>query len=224
NIIPSENQLVAELGASRMTINRSLRELTIEGLLKRVHGLGTFVAEPPRQASLIELRSIAEEIKAQNKVHRAEVLSLCTQTADKYLATCMGVKSGDQLYHICVVHYQDEVPIQLEIRWVNPDQVPDFLEVDFTSTTPTDFLIGRLRPDNVEHVVQAILPTDFAAAHLAIPSSEPCLRLNRRTWIDGNIITAVELIYPSSRYDLGAVYTLDQKHTPCLSPSLSGKL
>lgn len=44
--IPSEAELVAQFGFSRMTINRALRELTDEGLLVRLQGVGTFVAEP----------------------------------------------------------------------------------------------------------------------------------------------------------------------------------
>ena len=44
--VPSESELVEELGFSRMTINRALRELTAEGLLVRMQGVGTFVAQP----------------------------------------------------------------------------------------------------------------------------------------------------------------------------------
>lgn len=44
--VPSETELVQQLGFSRMTINRALRELTAEGLLVRMQGVGTFVAEP----------------------------------------------------------------------------------------------------------------------------------------------------------------------------------
>jgi DNA-binding GntR family transcriptional regulator len=38
--IPSEAELVAQFGFSRMTINRALRELTDEGLLVRLQGWG----------------------------------------------------------------------------------------------------------------------------------------------------------------------------------------
>ncbi|WP_153016042.1 GntR family transcriptional regulator, partial [Pseudomonas savastanoi] len=41
--VPSESELVTQLGFSRMTINRALRELTAEGLLVRMQGVGTFV-------------------------------------------------------------------------------------------------------------------------------------------------------------------------------------
>ena len=37
--IPSEAELVAQFGFSRMTINRALRELTDEGLLVRLQGV-----------------------------------------------------------------------------------------------------------------------------------------------------------------------------------------
>jgi len=203
HMIPSENQLASELGASRMTINRPLRELTAEGLLKRVHGLGTFVAEPPRQASLIELRSIADEIKMQGKAYRAEVLELSSVEAPEDIAQHMGIASGRPLFHVVVVHYQDEVPIQLEMRWVNPEKVPTFLDIDFTSTTPTSYLISQ---NELEHVVEAVMPDELMATHLAVPNTEPCLKLKRRPWEGGVVVTSVDMIYPSSRYQLGARY------------------
>lgn len=60
--IPSEAELVAQYGFSRMTINRALRELTDEGLLVRLQGVGTFVAEP--KASPRCLKSAASRMKS----------------------------------------------------------------------------------------------------------------------------------------------------------------
>jgi GntR family histidine utilization transcriptional repressor len=49
--MPSETELVAEFGVSRMTVNRALRELQSEGLVDRSQGVGTFApscsASPP---------------------------------------------------------------------------------------------------------------------------------------------------------------------------------
>ncbi len=57
-----------------MTINRELRELTDEGMLVRLQGVGTFVAEPKGQSALFEVRSIADEIASRRHQHRCEVL------------------------------------------------------------------------------------------------------------------------------------------------------
>jgi GntR family histidine utilization transcriptional repressor len=43
-LVPSEQALVRQFGASRMTVNRAVRELSAEQVLIRRQGAGTFVA------------------------------------------------------------------------------------------------------------------------------------------------------------------------------------
>src|ERR1044071_7779971 len=79
--IASEAELVRDMGVSRMTINRALRELTIEGRLVRVQGVGTFVAEPKAQSALFEVRNIADEIAARGRKHSSQVILLRREKA-----------------------------------------------------------------------------------------------------------------------------------------------
>jgi len=206
---PSENQLVRELGVSRMTVNRALRELTQEGRLKRVHGVGTFVAEHRNHASLVELQDIAEESKAQGRAHRAEVLLLAKETASADVASLMELEPQSAVYHVTLLHFQDEVAIQLEDRYVNPILDPAFLSVDFRRRTPTQHLIGLFQPDEVEHVVQAVMPSATTCRQLKMAPDEPCLSLRRRTWKHNQVVTVVSLFYPGARYDLAARYRTD---------------
>ena len=60
--IPSENELVKLLGVSRMTVNRALRELTAEGYLVRVQGVGTFVSARKPVAAMLKIRPIKKEV------------------------------------------------------------------------------------------------------------------------------------------------------------------
>ncbi len=60
--IPSENDLVTALGVSRMTVNRALRELTAEGYLIRVQGVGTFVSPRKPVAAMLELGAIKKKV------------------------------------------------------------------------------------------------------------------------------------------------------------------
>ena len=206
--IPSENQLVRRLGVSRMTVHRALRELTQEGRLQRVHGVGSFVAEPPHHASLIEIRNIADEIRQDGGQHRAVVCRQRRIAADDAVAERLEIAIGTEVFHVILVHHRNELPIQLEERYVAADLVPDFLDIDFSVLTPSEHLLAAIRPDEMEHVVQAIQPDAETCARLAIVAGEPCLRLARRTWHGDRIVTWARLTYPSSRYDLGARYTL----------------
>ena len=61
--LPSESELVAQFGISRMTVNRALRELTEQGRIERVAGVGSFVAEDKPQSTLLQIANLASEIR-----------------------------------------------------------------------------------------------------------------------------------------------------------------
>src|SRR5579863_1363186 len=74
--VPSENELVREFGVSRMTANRALRELSAEGVLVRIAGVGSFVANRQPHTHPLEIHNIADEIRARGHVHRAQLVTL----------------------------------------------------------------------------------------------------------------------------------------------------
>jgi GntR family histidine utilization transcriptional repressor len=80
--LPSENQLVSALGLSRMTINRALRELTSDGLIVRMMGVGTFVAATKTASPLFEVKNIADEIQRRGHRHRTEVVFVREEETD----------------------------------------------------------------------------------------------------------------------------------------------
>jgi GntR family histidine utilization transcriptional repressor len=204
--VPSENELVESFSISRMTANRALRELTADGFLSRVPGVGTFVREPPARSSLMELRNIAEEIAQRGHAYAAHVEKRRTVEATPALAEQFEVKLPATLFHLVMVHTENGVPVQLEDRHVNPIAVPRFNEQDFAKITPTAYLIAHRPVDELEHTVEALLPTPEQRALLDIDENEPCLALHRRSWSKGHVVTVATLIYPATRYALYSRY------------------
>ena len=202
--VPSENEIVESFGISRMTANRALNELTQEGWLQRVAGVGTFVKEPPRRTSLIEVRDIAEEIRERGHAHTARIEACERHFASPAMGAEFELPGEPVLFHVVMVHAENGVPIQIEDRWVNPDVAPDFLAQDFTSTTPAAYLIGNFPIDEIEHTVEAVMPTPAQQELLDIEATEPCLALARRTWTIEQVVTVATFIYPASRF---ALYT-----------------
>ena len=208
--LPSENELVNALEVSRMTINRALRELTQEGLIRRVHGVGSFVAKARRHASLIELQDIALEIEHDGKRHRIRVLQQTSVHADPFIADALEISPGDPVFYLSAVHYQDDLPIQLESRYVNAKAMPQFMQQDFSRITPTAYLLEQFKPDEMEHRVSAVMPDPEVRELLAMQAGQPCLRLIRRTWYQQQVVTHVTLTYPGDRYELGARYATNE--------------
>lgn len=117
--LPSEHQLVGALGLSRMTINRALRELTHEGLVVRRAGVGTFVAAPKAASALLQVRNIADDVRRHGHRHRTEVVYAREEpsgAADPELRAA----AGPTVFRTLIVHFEDDTPIQLEDRLVNP--------------------------------------------------------------------------------------------------------
>ena len=111
--ISSEAELVAYFGASRMTVNRAVRELTVGGRLIRKQGRGTYVAPIKPQASFLEITSIAQEIQKHGGSYSCQIHMLSKEKANPALAAAMKLKPYESVFHSVIVHKDKEVPIQL---------------------------------------------------------------------------------------------------------------
>ena len=96
--VPSENDIVKSFGVSRMTANRALCELRDEGVLVRIAGVGSFVADRHAHAHPLEIRGIADEIRDRGHVHRAEIVSLERIRPRAELADACGIAPRNELY------------------------------------------------------------------------------------------------------------------------------
>jgi len=200
--IASEAELVRDMGVSRMTINRALRELTLEGQLVRVQGVGTFVAESKAESALFEVRNIAEEIRARGSRHEAKVVLLQSEPADETTAELFNMRPGDAIFHSILLHLENGIPMQLEDRLVDPRIAKDYLTQDFATVTPYVYLSDVAPISEAEHVIEAVLARPHARKLLKIPAKEPCICLQRRTWSEGRLVSMAYLVYPGSRYRL----------------------
>lgn len=99
--------------------------------------------------------------------------------------------------------------MQLEERYVNPQVVPTYLEQDFGATPPSEYLVRHVPFDQIEHLVDAVLPSPEQAERLAMSAAEPCLLLTRRTWTRSIAVTWVRCLHPASRYRLGSRFRAD---------------
>lgn len=207
--LPSEQELVVEFGISRMTINRALRELAEQGRVIRVAGVGSFVAEEKPQSTLLQIANIADEVRRRGHDYRCNVITVERLSASMEVATWLDLQVGESVFHTVCVHLENDVPVQLEDRYVNPNVAPDFITQDFTVQQPSEFLTRNVPYDQIEHVVDAVLPTPEQAERLEMSPSEPCLLLTRRTWTRGMPVTFARLLHPATRYRLGSRFRVD---------------
>jgi len=114
--IPSEHELMAEFGVSRMTVHTAMSELAKEGVLTRVKGLGTFVAPPRAHLTLVRVTDPAEEIRKRGARYEAEVVVAMERRATAAELAGFNLPEGGSLYHLVVLHKENGSPVVLEDR------------------------------------------------------------------------------------------------------------
>ncbi len=207
--LPSEHELVAQFGISRMTVNRALRELAEQGRVKRIAGVGSFVAREKPQSTLLHIANLAEEIRQRGHDYSCDIVMVERVSATLEIAAALEMKTGESVFRSVCVHREDGVPVQLEDRYVNPRVSPDFAQQDFSRIQPSEFLVRHVPFDQIEHVIDAVLPTPDQARQLEMDPMQPCLLLTRRTWTHGVPVTLVRCLHPSARYRLGSRFRAD---------------
>jgi GntR family transcriptional regulator, histidine utilization repressor len=206
-LMPSEAELTAQFGVSRMTVNRAIRELQADGLVARAQGVGTFAAPLHRVSSTLTIRDLHDEIESRGHHHEAEVHVQRAEAAPPALAAQLGIQPGSTVFHTLIVHRENGVPLQCEDRYVNPACAPDYLAADFTRTTPTTVLFETTALWRAQYSIEAARPTAKEARLLGVAGDEPCLIIVRRTFTRDAAITIARLVHPGARYVLEGHFT-----------------
>lgn len=200
--IPSENELARKFAISRMTANRAINELASEGVLERIQGKGTYVSAAKPLQSVLRIEGIDEEIRGRGNEYSIRLLQLAVAQPNPEVWEMLGVPMGARLFYSRVVHLENDIPLQLEERWVNPKLAPRYLQQDFRIRTPHAYLMATVPLSRGVHTIEACRPEPRVARTLRMANGEPCLLIYRRTWADEAVASFAKLYHPGSRYQL----------------------
>jgi len=207
--VQSEHELVRELKVSRMTANRAIRELVQSGVLSRVAGLGTFVADLRVAGHPLQIRSIAAEIRARGHAYRAEVVSSERVSPPAEIRERLALRAAArQVFRSVIVHYENEVALQVEDRYVNPALAPGYLSVDFSTVTTHEYLMDVAPLERVEHVVRAVQPSALVRRLLSLGAEDVVLLIERTTFSRGQRASFARLHHAGNRFELHGVFDL----------------
>lgn len=205
--IPSESELAKEFNVSRMTANRALKELAEEGWIVRLQGVGSFVGLPKPEAALLEIKSIAREIREWGGVHSCDILHLKEESVTEEIAFQMNLNAERTVFHSIIVHKNRGFPVQYSERFINPEVAPDYIHQDFKTMTPNEYLISVAPIEKAEHIIESAKAAPEICTVLQIEPGEPCLILTRRTWSKNRVAAYSILTSPGSKYKLKGRFT-----------------
>ncbi len=202
--LPSDAELCAEFGVSRMTARQAMQRLAEDGLIRREPGRGSFVASPPAHRRTNRLMSFSQEMLRTGRVPSSRVLTRVVRPSTAAEAEALGVPARQPVVVLRRLRQADAEPIALESAVLVGATADAVLRADLTTGSLHEAL-GRagfaLR--HGEGTIGAAAATAEDARLLAIHVGDPLL-VERRVIIDahGRRIEATESRYPADRYAL----------------------
>ena len=201
--LPGEPELCRMFDVSRTVIRQALRELEQEGLIVRLKGKGTFVAEPKIRESLVEeLTGFYQDMLAKGQAPVSHVLKQEIVAAPRRIAGFLQTKIGTAVIQVDRVRYLDGEPIVLVSTYLPYELCPKLLQADLTQSSLYAFLqeeygieIARGR-----RTLEAVAATMEEAELLEIEEGDPLVMIDSVSYLaDGTPIEYYHALHRGDR-------------------------
>jgi GntR family transcriptional regulator len=208
--LPSDADLCAEFGVSRMTARAAVQKLVQDGLVYRESGRGTFVAPPIIDRQLSNLRGFSAEMSARGLLPSSTALETRIVAGSDAQTQALEVPEGSNVVVIRRIRRADGAPLVLD-RTVLSERCAGVLEADLEGGSLHEALIAQgITPASGTSTITAELATDDDAEHLSVKRRSPLLverRLIRDS--DGVAMEWTESRYVPERYSITAQFTVE---------------
>ena len=201
-LMPSEQEISARLGVSRMTARQALKSLCSRGLAFSQRGRGTFVSRMKLEKNFRQLLSFSEEMKDRGSQPRSKVLTFKRIHPDEDVVEALHLNPSEEVILLRRVRMADSAPLCIEATHLPTRLCPDLLETFEPSGSLYRALTEQygLQVHMADEVAEASVATATEAKLLRVRGKSPVFRFTRTAYLhNGEPIEFVKSIYRGDR-------------------------
>ena len=209
--LPSDTDLCAEFGVSRMTARNAMERLAADGLVRREPGRGSFVAAPPPHRRANRLMTFSQEMRRTGRVPRSRILARVVRPATPTEAATLGIPPRQSIVYLRRLRLADDEPIALEATVLVGTTAEAVMAADLASGSLHEALgRGGFMLYRGTGTITAVAASAEDAQLLDIHDGDPLL-VERRVIVDGygRRIEATESRYVAGRYGLDIQFDVE---------------
>ncbi len=179
--IASENELARQYGVSRMTARSVLTQLVGAGLLYRIPGKGTFVAQEP---TFIEkdrdYSSIREQLTKQGRNIRTKLISMEEVPASASIAKKLEIAEGNNVLCVHRLRTMEDKPISYHVSYFPLSYLPGLEKLDFVDSDSCRVIDDHygIKRGRIKETLESTLATFEEASSMGILPGHPLLLLS----------------------------------------------
>lgn len=209
--LPSDADICAEFGVSRMTARHAMARLAEEGLVRRDPGRGTFVAEPPAYRRANSLMTFSHEVRRQGRVPTSRIIRRLLRPPTELERTELHIARGEEIVELCRVRLADGLPVALETAVLTARCAHAVFSTDLERGSLHEALIGAgMVPSRGKAFIGAEAADQDDAEMLGVTPGDPML-VERRLILDqrGRPLERTESRYAATRYGLNVGFSVE---------------
>jgi GntR family transcriptional regulator len=206
--LPSESELAARFGVSRMTARQAVQNLAAEGLVQRRRGAGTFVAPRPIHRHVGSLMSFTEDMRRRGMKASSRLLAAGLRPATTADLDALRLPDGTRVVAISRLRLADGLPRAIEHAAL-PADCAAVLADDLETGSLHESLVALGRVPSISRSwIRARIATAAEARLLEIPRRSALL-VERRIIYDTDELPLehTETAYDADNYAIDAVFS-----------------
>ena len=189
--IPSESELSALFGVSRMTVRNVITKFVHSGEINRVPGKGTFVAERKIETVPLTYNGIREQLETQGNEVRTQLLvnELVDPTPELFKVFGESI-INTKIHRIVRVRYVKNEPFSYHISYVPEPYAPDIADQDLVDSQLCHILAEHynLARSRVTETLESVVANKDEAKHLKVKQGQPLIMLTDTIYNENGVI------------------------------------
>lgn len=210
DVLPSEAEVAAQFGVSRMTARQAVQNLAAEGLVRRRRGAGTFIAPRPLHRHAGPLMSYTDDMRRRGLVPASRLVTAELRPSTPAEADALRLAPGTRIVAIERIRLADGTPMALDTSCLTPDSA-GVLGHDLEAGSLHQALrsLGR-EPVSAQAWISARTATPHEARLLELSSKAAPVLVERRIIADahGEPLELTVSVFNAAQYVIDAAFTL----------------
>ena len=203
--LPSEAELCARFGISRITISHALQLLDERGLISRQRGRGTFVLGGIPEKTPVRVTDFAASMRAGLRDFRRSVAFAGLCPAPEDMALVLRCRPETPVYHARRVDCDGDLPVACDALWIPREHAEGITPAMLKS--PRFFSLWErtlsARHRHTEEVVEVVFADACRAGMLHLPRKTPLLRqMETMVAADAAPLAVFDSYYRADRFRL----------------------
>ncbi len=201
--IPTEEELSRMFGVNRMTVRQAIEELSIEKMIDRKRGKGTFLVSPKPKGLVYKLEHISsftDDMKALGLAPRTETRSVEVVEPTTNVRIILGLKKKDKVIYTLRVKYAEDEPVLIERSYLPHSEFRDILDLNLDGSLYHILVENfNLTLHHSTQIFSAILSSKEDTKLYNLKRRCPCIMVESTIYDPNNI--PIEVLYSYFRGD-----------------------